>query len=219
MNGGQDLGGMMGFGPIAPEPNEPVFHADWERRTLALSLAAGGCREWNIDTSRHARETLPPAQYLSKSYYDIWISGLEKLLLQAGMVSPADIAAGHTVDAPKQVKGKLMAADVASVLARGAPAERPASTPTRFSVGETVRTKVINPATHTRLPRYARGKLGRIESVLGHFVFPDFSAHGKDENPQWCYTVVFTGRELWGEDADPRVSVSINAWEPYLERA
>jgi nitrile hydratase len=219
MNGGQDLGGMMGFGPIAPEPNEPVFHAEWERRTLALTLAAGGCREWNIDTSRHARETLPPAQYLSKSYYDIWINGLEKLLLQTGMISRTDIDAGHAVEAPKEVGGKLLAANVPGVLAKGFPADRPARAPAQFAVGETVRAKVINPATHTRLPRYARGKLGHIESVLGCFVFPDSSAHGKDENPQWCYAVVFSGRELWGDDADPRLTVSINAWEPYLERA
>jgi hypothetical protein len=76
MNGAQDLGGMMGFGPIAPEPNEPVFHARWEKRALAVTLAAGACGVWSIDEARYARETLPPVKYLSKSYYDIWISGL-----------------------------------------------------------------------------------------------------------------------------------------------
>jgi nitrile hydratase len=39
------------------------------------------------------------------------------------------------------------------------------------------------------------------------------------ENPQWLYTVVFDGAELWGPNADPTVKISIDAFEPYLERA
>ena len=49
--------------------------------------------------------------------------------------------------------------------------------------------------------------------------FPTANAHGKGENPQWVYTVVFDGREIWGEDADPTLTVSIDAWESYLEPA
>ncbi len=94
MNGAQDLGGMMGFGAIAPEADEPVIHHPWERRALALTLAAGACGQWNIDKSRHARETLPPAEYLSKSYYEIWIAGLQKLLLGAGMATREELERG-----------------------------------------------------------------------------------------------------------------------------
>ena len=43
------------------------------------------------------------------------------------------------------------------------------------------------------------------------------SATEAGENPQWLYTVVFDGVELWGPDADPTVKVSIDAFEPYLE--
>jgi nitrile hydratase len=77
--------------------------------------------------------------------------------------------------------------------------------------------KNINPPTHTRLPRYTRGKIGIVEKVRGHFVFPDTNAHGAGEDPQWCYNVRFSAPELWGEDADPKISVSIDAFEPYLE--
>ena len=82
-----------------------------------------------------------------------------------------------------------------------------------------MRAKNINPTTHTRLPRYVRGHSGTVERVNGCHVFPDSNAHGLGENPQWLYTVVFDGRELWGDDADPNLKVSIDAFEPYLELA
>ena len=58
MNGAQDMGGMMGFGPVLPEKDEPVFHAPWERRAFALTLAMGAPGGWNIDQGRAARESL-----------------------------------------------------------------------------------------------------------------------------------------------------------------
>jgi nitrile hydratase len=219
MNGAQDLGGMMGFGPVAPERDEPVFHHEWEKRALSLSLAANACGMWNIDISRHARESLPPAAYLSKSYYDIWISGLEKLLQRTGMATSDELAQGAVLSPPRPVRGRLAAGQVAAALASGTPYDRPAPAPALFASGDAIRTKVMHPSTHTRLPRYARGKAGVVEAVRGCFVFPDSNAHGKGEDPRWCYAVTFTGEELWGVDADPSLNVTIDAWEPYLERA
>ena len=219
MNGAQDLGGMMGFGPIAPEADEPMFHHRWEKRAHAVTLAASACGLWNLDVGRHARETLPPPAYLTKSYYDIWTSGLEKLVLRNGMISEAEMQAGKVLTPARTVPGNLAAADVAGALAKGTPYDRPASTAAVFVVGETIRTKVMHPTTHTRLPRYARGKSGVVEAVRGCFVFPDSNAHGGGEDPRWLYTVRFSAAELWGADADPSLEVSIDAWEPYLERA
>jgi nitrile hydratase len=82
-----------------------------------------------------------------------------------------------------------------------------------------VRTKNIHPKTHTRLPRYARDKVGVVEALRGCHVFPDTVAIGKGEDPQWLYTVLFDGRELWGESAEASLKVSIEAFEPYLEPA
>jgi nitrile hydratase beta subunit len=219
MNGAQDLGGMMGFGPIAPEPNEPVFHWEWEKRALAVTLAAGGCGLWSIDESRHARETLPPARYLSKSYYDIWISGLEKLAVAHGLVTSEELATGRSASPARAVPGKLTIDHVAQALAAGSPYDRPATTAAAFQVGDKVGAREMNPRGHTRLPRYARGKTGVVEVVRGVFVFPDTSAHGQGEAPQWLYTVRFSARELWGAEGDPSASVTIDAFEPYLERA
>ena len=219
MNGAQDLGGMMGFGPVEREPDEPWFHAKWERRALGLTLAMGATGTWNLDTARHARETLPPVEYLSSSYYEIWFKGLEKLVRKTGLVTEDELRAGHALQPPAPVARVLMAADVPATLARGSPTDRPAVAPARFAIGDRVVTRNMHPTGHTRLPRYARDKEGVIESLHGAHVFPDTRAHGQGDDPQWLYTVRFSARELWGEEADPTVSVSIDAWESYLEPA
>ena len=215
MNGVHDLGGMMNFGPVDPEPEatEPLFHAAWERTVLAMNLSAP--RRWNIDMSRSARETLPPADYLSSSYYEIWLKGLEKLLVAHDLVSRDELATGHALSPPADVS-PLSPADAVRIVATGAPTIRPHDVPARFSVGDAVRTLNLTPTGHTRLPRYARGRRGVIELVHGAHVFADANALGRGPDPQWLYTVVFDGRELWGDDADAATSVSIDAWEPYL---
>jgi len=216
MNGAQDLGGMMGFGPVVPEANEPVFHAHWERRAFALTMAAGFTGQWNIDMSRSARESLPPAQYLSSSYYEIWFEGLKRLLVDRALLSADELAAARPLG-PARPEVRVLAADkVAEALARGGPSERAAPAPARFAQGNAVRTLEMNPVHHTRLPRYVRGKVGSIVALHGAHVFPDTNAHGLGEQPQWLYTVRFEARELWGADTSAD-SVFVNCWEPYLE--
>jgi nitrile hydratase subunit beta len=210
---------MMGFGRIAFEPDEPWFHAAWERRAFGVTLAMGATGSWSIDTSRHARETLPPAEYLSSSYYEVWTKGLEKLVVQAGLVSAEELRIGKALTPPAPVERVVKAEEVPAMLARGGPASRPAEHPARFAVGDRVVTRNMHPMGHTRLPRYARDKEGVVELVHGVHVFPDSNAHGRGENPQWLYTVRFSGRELWGEEADATIVVSIDAWESYLEPA
>lgn len=218
MNGPQDLGGQMGFGPVAPEANEPIFHASWERRALALTLAMGATREWTIDMSRLARESLPPAQYLGSSYYEIWIAGLTRLILARGLVTKDEVASGKMEVPAKQVAGKLFAKDVAAALAKGGPTTRPETTP-RYKVGDKVRTRNFHPVAHTRLPRYLRGHAGEIVRLHGTHVFPDTNAHEKGEHPQALYTVRFSARDVWGEARHPRDTVSADLWESYLEPA
>ncbi|WEX76270.1 nitrile hydratase subunit beta [Sinorhizobium numidicum] len=218
MNGPHDLGGQHGLGPVAPEKDEPCFHAEWEKRALGITLSCGAFGAWTIDESRHARETLPPATYLAASYYEIWIRALEKLLKRHGFVTQAELDGGQMLEKGREPKRVLKADMVAGALARGGPCDRAVDAPPRFVAGETVRTRNFHPETHTRLPRYARAKVGVVEAVQGSFVFPDDNAHGEGENPQWLYTVVFSASEIWGESADPTLTVSIDAWESYLER-
>jgi nitrile hydratase len=173
---------------------------------------------WNIDISRASRETLPPHVYLASSYYQKWTLGLENLLLDHGLVDAEELAAGRMLRPGKKLPRKLTAAEIDKVLSRGSFA-RPAPAPAKFKPGDRVRTRNINPPTHTRLPRYTRGHSGIVEHVRGCHVYPDSVVRGEGENPQWLYTVVFDGRELWGPDSDPTIKISIEAFEPYLEAA
>ena len=219
MNGVHDMGGMDGFGKVEAEPNEPMFHEEWEGRVLAMVRAMGAAGAFNIDASRFYRETLPPDVYLSSSYYQRWLLGLEDVLAAKGYVTVEEIEAGHKVEAPKTLKhGGFTRDQVERVMVRGV-FGRTAPAPAVFKVGDRVRVRNIHPATHTRLPRYVRGHLGGIERVHGCHVFPDTAAHDNGENPQWLYTVVFDSAELWGADGDPTLKVSIEAFEPYLELA
>jgi nitrile hydratase subunit beta len=219
MNGVHDMGGMDGFGKVEAEPNEPTFHAEWEARVLAMVRAMGAAGAFNIDTSRFYRETLPPDVYLASSYYKKWFLGLEDMLLDKGIIAREDIAAGHAVTPAKSLQpGKLTVDNVERTMVRGKFA-RPAPLPAKFKAGDRVRARNMHPVTHTRLPRYVRGHIGVVERDHGCHVFPDSAAEGAGENPQWLYTVVFEGTELWGPDTDPTVKVSIDAFEPYLELA
>ena len=219
MNGVHDMGGAHGFGRVEPEPDEPVFHADWERKAFALTLAMGATGEWNLDQSRFAREDRPPADYLGRTYYEIWLAGLERELAERGLVASDEVEAGRPLHEPKPVRRTLAAADVPQMLGRGGPTRRDVEDPARFAVGDRVRARNIHPRAHTRLPRYVRGHVGTVVLVHGAHVYPDAHARGDGQDPQWLYTVRFDGRELWGPDADPTTAVSIDAFEPYLETA
>lgn len=212
-----DLGGKPGHGAVSGTDDGQPFHVGWEKRALALTLAAGATGEWNIDKSRSARETLP--DYASLSYYRIWLRALEKLLDERGLVSGDEIDAGRALHATRRVARVLRAADVAAALARGSPTLRATPSPPRFAVGQRVRTYAGEVPHHTRLPGYAKGKVGRVERVHGAHVFADAHALGRGEDPRWLYTVAFDDGA--GETNAPRgnVVVSIDAWEPYLEAA
>ena len=210
-----DMGGMHGFGRVEPEPDEPPFHQKWEGRVLAMQRAIGFTGLWTIDAGRAALEALPPLDYLGSSYYRRWFLGLQSRLIRRGLVAEDEIVAGHSLRPGAALPRTLSAADVGRTLSRGN-FTRATNSPARFKEGERVRIRNINPVTHTRLPRYARGKTGTVEAVRGCHVFPDSAALGAGDDPQWLYTVVFTARELWGEEADPAVKVSIEAFEPYL---
>ncbi len=218
MNGPQDLGGRHGFGPVVPEDEDTRFHAEWEKRVLGVTLAAGALGYWNIDVSRHARESLPPATYYGSSYYAIWLRALEQLLLRAGEVTLAELANGQSQVPGKRQERRLTQDAVAAVLAAGGPSSRAGPEP-QFAIGDQVRTRNLQPSGHTRLPGYARNCTGVITALHGSHVYPDSNAHFEGEAPQPLYTVRFTARELYGEDSDPTLCVSIDAWEPYLERA
>ncbi len=199
MNGAHDLGGLMGFGPLAAPPSEPVFHEKWEGRMAALSMTVPG--DWNIDEDRSACESMHPAKYLQTSYYEHWLHGLESLLKK------------YTPDRSSMMPPENV---WKSVTARGSYV-RDIPTPAAFAIGQKLRVKIMNPATHTRAPRYVRSHTGEVAKIHGAHVFPDSNALGLGENPQWLYALRFTAKELWGHANDD--TVMLDLWESYLEPA
>ena len=219
MNSIHDMGGMHGFGAIPIEDNEPVFHADWESKTLSMRLAMMAWRSWNIDMGRHSIERFSPAQYINMSYYERWITSLADMLIEADLVSRAEIETGQAASGLEKQTPPLTADAVPVVINKGRPSSREVDTPPGFEVGDSVRTNTDNPTGHTRLPRYARGRTGEIILNHGAHVFPDASAHGGDDAPQHLYAVRFSAMELWGANGGAKDSVILDLWESYLNAA
>lgn len=217
MNTVHDMGGAQNFGSVVAEPDEPPFHHDWERRAFGITLAMGATGRWNLDQSRFARESLPPAQYLASSYYEIWFAAVTKLMVERGLIE-AEEARDGTARKPGDDVAMLTPERVPEVLARRRASRREPTTAARFKAGDPVRTRNMNPASHTRLPRYCRGKAGIIATVHGVHVFPDTNATGAGEQPQWLYTVRFEAGELWGDDTTAS-AVYVDCFEPYLQAA
>jgi nitrile hydratase beta subunit len=216
VNGVHDMGGMQGLGPVAPETDEPVFHEAWEGRVLALVVASP--TRLNIDQGRHERERIPGPDYLRMTYFERWFAGLKGLLLKLGFVTPEEMASGKADPAAPKAIPRLAARDVPTALSRRGSYLRETTAKPAFAVGDKVRARNLHPAGHTRLPRYARGRVGVVERLHGAHVFADTHAHTGEDDPRPLYTVRFTAQELWGPQASPRDSVSLDLWEPHLER-
>jgi nitrile hydratase beta subunit len=216
VNGVHDMGGMANLGEMVIEPDEPVFHHPWEGRVHAMTVASP--TRTNIDAGRHQRELIPGPEYLAMSSYEKWFRSLTELVVARGLATRAEIIDGHAAPGFELATPVLAAEDVGDRLSRRGSYLRDGPSP-QFAEGDTVRARNLNPPGHTRLPRYVRGRLGMIVARRGAHVFPDSHAHGKGEDPRPLYTVRFTARELWGPDANPRDSVCLDLWEPYLERA
>jgi nitrile hydratase len=218
MNGVHDLGGMQGFGPVVPEKNEPVFHARWEARLVAIRKMLMATKRLP-GAFRPAIETLPAADYLRNSYYENWLAAVIELIVRNGVATREEIACGKSNDGSAK-SGLTMTPEDAGKLPYQVPdvmlKER---APRRFSAGQKVRARNIHPTGHTRLPRYVRGHVGSVGQNRGVQAFPDTNVYGRGENPQHVYSVRFAARELWGEAASPCDSVYVDLWEEYLEPA
>jgi nitrile hydratase len=209
---------MHGFGSVRIEADEPAFHEPWEGRVLGISRSLGNAGAWNAHAHRDSTERLDPVAYLSASYYERNLLSMVSHLLELGLVSRDELATGHSLRTGPSLPRHLSASDISPALRRGRTSRTPTTEP-RFAVGDRVRARTINPPRHTRLPRYARGRAGVVERIEGFKPLADSSALGPVEDPQWHYTVVFTGDELWGDGSDRRLSVAIGAAESHLQPA
>ena len=168
--------------------------------------------------SRFSRERMPPAEYLAASYYERWLFGLQTLLVEEGLVTAQELATGRAATKAREA-APLPGSDVAARMRGRSSARVAADVPPRFRRGDVVVARRINPAGHTRLPRYVRGRRGTIHIDHGVFTFPDTNAMSRDPKPQHCYSVRFEARELWGPRAAARDSVYLDLFDDYLDAA
>lgn len=216
MQGGHDLGGKQGLGPINPEPEseEPVFHSEWERRSFALTIATGMLGQWNIDQSRYARERQHPVDYLKHSYYENWYEGICKLLVEHELITDEELRSGDFSEALSANLRVPSQADAKKILSSGGPTVMNLNQEPNFSIRQKVRVKRNYTAGHTRAPTYVQGCIGEVVLQHGGHVFPDAHADGEKKG-EHLYAVRFLAAELWGSVSDKN-EVIIDLWEPYL---
>jgi nitrile hydratase beta subunit len=219
MNGVHDVGGLQDMGAVQREKEEPVFHAPWEGRIYGIDRSLRFIGKWNLDAWRHQIELLPPADYFRLTYYERWLRVNEQLVVKHGLVTPTELATGAPDPGSAKATPALTAAVAAQRSGRGIPSSHDPMVLPHFQVGQHVHARNMNPTRHTRLPRYARGKLGAVTRDHGVYTFPDTNAHYQGEKLQHVYSVRFTARELWGEHASPKDYVHLDMWDDYLEHA
>ena len=212
MDGIHDLGGREGFGPVAVEPDEPVFHFPWERRAWGVSLATFVLGLHNGGQFRHSIERMDPVHYLTSRYYEHWITGITTRLVEIGMVDHDELE--RRAGGPFPVSNPML---VPPLVGRGADVDEP-----RFAIGDRVRVQAASHRGHTRAPQYVRGHVGTVVRIDGSRNVPDVEAHTPDgrarREPVYC--VKFDAAELWGDDdGSANASVFVDLWESYLEGA
>jgi nitrile hydratase subunit beta len=217
MNGVHDMGGMHGMGPIVVEKNEPVFHARWEARVIAMRRAVAATGKLPVFL-RPAIERITAVDYLRMSYYEKWFTALVAQLIETGLATRAEIESGKPAAGSSKAI-PLSASEAATLPFRVSHAILNAGADPRFQAGQRVRARNIHPVSHTRLPRYVRGRTGVIEKDRGIQDFADTVAQSLGPKPQHVYSVRFAARELWGEQASPRDAVYLDLWDDYLEPA
>ena len=226
MDGVHDLGGRQGHGPINPEQDEPVFHADWERSVLTMFPAMATAGAFNLDMFRSGMEQIPPAEYLSSTYYEHWMHSMVHWGTRAGIFDPDDLErrTQHYLDHPEEAAPKAAKPELVETLKQlipnGADYSREVDAPAKFSVGDRVTVRSEASTGHTRRAGYVRGRTGEIVATHGAYVYPDSNALELGEDPHHLYTVRFTANELWGgEPGATNALIHIDLWEPYLAAA
>ena len=209
MEGIHDLGGMDGFGEIVVEPNEPVFHEEWQKTSfLVMSAAFATVRNHSADEYRHAVERMDPAHYLQAHYYERMLTATVTLLVEKGVLDIEDLE--------KRAGGIF---PLSRPVADDPIADLQPQPEARFIVGDRVRVKEFYPKGHVRAPRFCRGKEGVVLHVAPKFNFPDASAHDGQKRKEHTYHVEFEAQHIWRNVEAENDTVVVDLWDSYLEKA
>jgi nitrile hydratase len=206
MDGVHDVGGLDGFGAVERVPAEPVFGEDWERQAFAVTMATWAALRAGGAVFRHGIERMEPAHYLSSSYYEHWLTSAATILVEAGVISQAELErrAGGPFPLSRSARGT-------------SPGVARRRLEARFEAGDRVRVREWHPRGHTRAPRYVQGKRGIVARVDGPANLPDVEAHGGGQVPDPTCSVRFSAKELWGDGGAEGEAIYVDLWEFYLE--
>jgi nitrile hydratase beta subunit len=218
MDGVHDLGGREGFGAIRTASDEHAFHAEWEARAFGIKQSSAGGRGWSIDWFRHCRELIVPVDYLTRPYFDQWITTLAAQMIDEGYLTLDEVKAGASGFTPRPNDPPHTAEASRAAVAHPKSYAREVASPPRFALGHAVRGRVSGHSGHTRIPGYVRGRAGIVHACHGGHILPDASARG-EKRAEHLYTVRFAASELWPEAASTQDRVFVDLWESYLEPA
>lgn len=214
MNGIHDMGGMQGLGKLTYEDSEHRYHEPWEGRVHAMMAALGLFGGFRLPL-----ESIPAEEYLRMSYYERWLVALTHQLMKYELVTRDEIESGQPAPGSAKSTPELTPAEARDLPFRLFKSELEIDVTPRFQVGDHVLGRNMHPTTHTRMPRYTRGKKGVVQRDRGVFALPDTESYGLDPRPQHVYLIRFEARELWGDQASENDSLFIDMWEDYLEPA
>jgi nitrile hydratase beta subunit len=217
MDGVHDLGGREGFGPIRDKDDgDGPFHAEWEQRAFGVTQSSATGKGWSIDWFRHCRELVAPIDYLTRPYFDQWITTLAAEMIDEGYLTLDEIRSGRSAFTPEPGVPAATAEAARRFIANPKTYAAPTVAPARFERGDAVRCRLTGGAGHTRMPGYVRGRAGFVHERHGGHILPDASARGQKRG-EHLYTVGFAAAELWPEAAASPDHVFVDLWESYLE--
>jgi nitrile hydratase subunit beta len=218
MDGVHDLGGREGFGQIVGKTDDKVIHADWEIRDFAMKQSSATGQSWTVDWFRRCRELADPIDYLTRPYYDQWLTTLAAQLIDEGYLTLDEIRHGAPAFSAKPGLPPQTAEAARAIVKRPRSFSVSVNTPPCFAPDAPVRCRLDGASGHTRLPQYVRGRAGVIHAHHGGHVFADASARG-EERGEHLYTVSFASSDLWPEAKGSSDRVFVDLWESYLEPA
>ena len=203
-----DLGGREGFGPVAIEPDEPVFHERWEGRVFGTTAGVLMAGMTNGPTFRHSIERMDPRHYLGSTYYEHWLTGVSTLLVEQGVLTVEELEAAADGPYPLSRPAAVGPDDIDAGLLREGPV---------CAVGDRVRVRDMHFGGHTRCPGFVRGRTGVVVRVDDEAPLPELEGHRGEIVRDPTYSVRFAATELWGERADPNAAVHVDLYSRYLE--
>ena len=203
MNSVHDMGGMHGLGPIPYAAERAVFPCGVGRSGGRAFLGSWRPWRWNTDAVRYRMERMPPDEYLRASYYERWLRALTELAVEADLISQAELDSRPTRPRHRAADGRADGGTGQSQPREEPRMGQPEPASARFHPGDTVRASNIHPVSHTRLPRYVRGRTGTIERSRGARAFPADGSLGSEEASQHLYLVRFSARRVMGRRGRP----------------